>query len=60
MTTVLIILTGVLMGAFNFGFFLLGYYLRGTKTSEDGVTVTKENQEFIEEMMRWKNFNGGM
>ena len=48
------------MGAFNLGFFFLGYHIASNKPSEEGVTVTKENQDFIEEMMRWKNYNGGM
>lgn len=59
MQAILIVLCGILMGAFNLGFFMLGYYLRGQKPSEEGVTVTKENKEFIEEMMRWRNYNGG-
>ena len=32
---------------------------KGFSFIEDGVTVTKENQEFIEEMMRWRNYGGG-
>lgn len=60
MELILIILCGVLMGAFNLGFFMLGYYVRGKKPADEGVTVTKENQEFISEMMRWRNYNGGM
>lgn len=60
MEIILIILTGILMGAFNLGFFILGYYVRGKKTNEEGVTVTNENREFIEEMMKWRNYNGGM
>lgn len=60
MQVILIVLTGILMGAFNFGFFMLGYYVRGKKPSEDGVTVTNENREFIEEMMKWRNYNGGI
>ena len=48
------------MGAFNLGFFMLGYYIASKKPNEEGVTVTKENQNFIEEMMRWKNYNGGI
>ena len=59
MNIILIILCGILMGAFNFAFFLLGYYLRSKKPVEDGVTVTKDNAEFIEEMMRWRNYGGG-
>lgn len=49
------ILAGILMGAFFVGFFALGYYF-GSKKKDDGVVVTKENQEFIEEMMRWRNY----
>lgn len=60
MQVILIVLTGVLMGAFNLGFFFLGYYIRSKKPVEDGVTVTKDNQEFIEEMMKWRNYNGGI
>lgn len=60
MQVVLIVLCGILMGAFNLGFFLLGYFIASKKPVEDGVTVTKENQDFIEEMMRWKNYNGGV
>lgn len=60
MTIALILLAGILMGAFNFGFFILGYYVRSKKPSDEGVTVTNQNKEFIEEMMRWKNYNGGM
>lgn len=59
MNVILIVLCGILMGAFNLGFFMLGYHLRGQKPSEEGVTVTKENMDFIEEMMRWRNYNGG-
>lgn len=58
MNLILIILTGTLMGAFNFGFFCLGYYIRSLRKDEDGVTVTKENRDFIEEIMRWRNYGG--
>ena len=60
MQLILILLAGILMGAFNFGFFLLGYYIRGKKEPADGLVATKENKEFIEEMMRWRNYNGGV
>lgn len=60
MQIILIFLCGILMGAFNFGFFMLGYYIRGKKTTEDGLVATKDNQDFIEEMMRWRNYNGGI
>lgn len=58
MNLILIMLCGILMGAFNFGFFILGYYVRSLKKNEDGLVATKENKEFIEEMMKWRNFNG--
>ena len=59
MSLILMVLCGILMGAFNFGFFCLGYYVRSLKKVDEGVTVTKENKEFIEEMMRWRNYMGG-
>lgn len=58
MSLILIVLTSILMGAFNFGFFLLGYYVRDKKPSDEGITVTKDNREFIEEMMKWRNYGG--
>ncbi len=60
MQVILIVLCGILMGAINLGFFMLGYYVRGRRPSEEGLTVTKENQSFIEEMMKWRNYNGGI
>lgn len=59
METVLILLAGILMGAFNVTFFCLGYYVRSKKPMDDGLTVSENNKEFIEEMMQWKNFKGG-
>lgn len=59
MNLILIVLCGILMGAFNFGFFLLGYYVRDRKpVEEDGLKVTKENAEFIDEMMKWRAYGG--
>ena len=60
MELILIVLCGILMGAFNLGFFFLGYKFGTKKPAEDGLVATKENREFIEEMMRWKNYNGGV
>ena len=59
MNLILIFLTGTLMGAFNFASFCLGYYVRGKKSNEEAVKVTKENAEFIAEMMNWRSYNGG-
>lgn len=59
MNLILIVLCGILMGAFNFASFCLGYYVRDKKKIEDGMTVTKENAEFVEEMMKWRSYGGG-
>lgn len=58
MEIMLVLLCGTLMGAFNVGFFLLGYYLRGRKQNEEGVQLTKQNAEFVDEMIRWRNYGG--
>lgn len=58
MELILIFLVSILMGAFNFGFFLLGYHLGGKKTTQDGVTLTEQNQEFVKEMAKWRAFGG--
>jgi hypothetical protein len=47
------------MGAFNFAFFCLGYYVHSKKPNEDAVKVTKENAELVNEMMEWRNYFGG-
>lgn len=58
MNIILILLTGTLMGAFNFAFYLYGVHVGSTKQKEDGVTVTKENEDFIREMMEWRSYGG--
>lgn len=58
MTVVLVILTGIVMGAVNVGFFLLGYQFKNKETSKDGVTLTENNSEFVKEMARWRAFGG--
>lgn len=60
MELILIVLCSILMGAFNLGFFMFGYYIRGKKPTDEGVTVTDSNKEFITEMMKWRNYNGGI
>ena len=57
MEIILIILTGTLMGALNFGFFCLGYYIRGNRQDE-GVKLTKDNADFVKEMMEWRMYGG--
>jgi len=59
MELILIVLCGILMGAINVGCFMLGYYFRGKNPTEEGVTVTQDNRDFITEMMEWRNYNGG-
>lgn len=59
MNFILIILCSILMGAFNFAFFCLGYYAKGKQQSSEGVKVTKDNAEFIAEMMNWRSYDGG-
>lgn len=58
MNFILIILCGILMGAFNFAFYLYGVHVGSTKQKEDGVTVTKENVDFVKEMMEWRSYGG--
>lgn len=53
-----IVLTGTLMSAFLFASFWCGYFYAQKHSEKDGVTVTRENQEFIEEMQKWRNFSG--
>lgn len=58
MEIILILLTSTLMGAFNFAFFCLGYYVHSKRQNNEGVKVTKENAEFIAEMMNWRSYGG--
>ena len=57
MNLILIFLTGTLMGAFNFGFFLLGYYVRGKK-KEDAVQLDDTNKEAVKELINWIGYGG--
>lgn len=59
MTVILIMLVGVLMGAFNFGFLCLGYYLGAKKQNDEALSVTKENEEWVKQMAEWKAYMGG-
>ena len=58
MQAILIVLCGILMGAFNFGFFILGYYVRDKKQSEDAVEVTEANAESLKRIMEWIGYGG--
>lgn len=56
MNLILIFLTGTLMGAFNLAFYLYGVHVGKRNSPEDAVTVTKENKEFIKQLMEWRNY----
>jgi hypothetical protein len=58
MELALILLVGTLMGAFNFGFFCLGYYVRDKKNDDDVLEVTNENAESVKKIMEWMNYGG--
>jgi hypothetical protein len=58
MELILIVLVSVLMGAFNFGFFLLGYYVHSKVEPKEGIELTKENADFVNEMMKWRAYGG--
>ena len=58
MELILIVLVSVLMGAFNFGFFLLGYYVHSKVEPKEGIELTKDNAEFVDEMMKWRAYGG--
>ncbi len=56
MNLILIFLTGALMGAFNLTFYLYGVHVGERKSPDDAITVTKQNQEFIKQLMEWRNY----
>lgn len=58
MELILIILAGILMGAFNFGFFCLGYFVRSKKPEDNSVTITEQNKETIRNIAEWLNYKG--
>lgn len=58
MNLILIVLCGILMGAFNFGFFCLGYYVRDKKKDDDALEVTNDNAEVVKGLADWLNYGG--
>ena len=58
MTIALIVLCGILMGALNFGCFLLGYYVREKRKDESALEVNDTNKEAVASIMRWMNYGG--
>lgn len=58
MEIILIILTGILMGAFNFGFFLLGMFVEKKRPKEDRVNVDESNMETLKGLAEWIGYGG--
>lgn len=58
MNLILIVLCGILMGAINLGFFLLGYYIRSKKKDDNAVEVNETNIEAVKEIMKWVGYGG--
>lgn len=58
MEILLILLVSALMGALNFGFFMLGYYIRSKKPNESAVVVDDNNRKAVEEIYKWMNYMG--
>ena len=56
MDIILIMLCGILMGAFNFAFFCLGYYVRSKKKEENAVQLDAENGKAIKDLLNWMNY----
>ena len=52
-----IFIAGTMVSALVCIAFWVGY-MYGQKNGKDGVTVTDNNKDFIEEMQRWRNFSG--
>ena len=44
------------MGAFNFGFFCLGYYVRSKKKEDNAVQLDAENGEAIKNLLNWMKY----
>lgn len=60
MNVIFIILVGILMGAIDLGFFLLGYFLGKKRTQEsDAIVLDKDNVEVVKDINQWKNYMGG-
>lgn len=55
MELILLFLTATLMGGLFIGFFCLGYWVRSKKPDE-GMELTKDNKEFVKEMLEWRNY----
>jgi len=57
MEVTLILIAGILMGAINVGFFLMGYNFHKTKETENAVVLNSKNKEAIKDMVEWMNYH---
>ena len=59
MNVILIMIAGILMGAFNFGFFILGYlYSDKYQKKPDTVELNEDNKEAVKELIEWIGYGG--
>lgn len=58
MELTLIILCGILFGAFNFGFFCLGYYICTKQPQEDVIKINDKNKKAFKQINDWANYQG--
>lgn len=49
-------LCGILMGAFNFASFALGYYVRSKKAEETSTELNNDNMNAIKDLFKWMNY----
>jgi len=62
MNLILIVLCGILMGAFNFAFFLFGFHVgkkEGEKqANENSVEVNEINKDMVKDIASWIGYGG--
>ena len=56
MNLILIVLCGILMGALNFGFFILGFYVRSKRPEETKTELNADNMNAIKDLFKWMNY----
>lgn len=57
MEVILIVIAGILMGAFNVGFFLLGYHFHKKEENQNAVVLDSKNKDAIKDMVEWMNYH---
>ena len=58
MEMILVLIAGILMGAFNFACFCFGYYVRSKKKEKSGIEITEDNVEKVKQVRDWFNYGG--